>query len=136
MALHMLDTDTASHLIRGTDHALDARISRIASSDLCISAVTRGEFLYGLRLLEGAYRLESLLDQLLRRVRSLAWDDAAAGHFATIASALHKAGTKIGTMDAMIAGHAFSVGAVLVTNNVRHFSRVEGLDVQNWASGG
>jgi tRNA(fMet)-specific endonuclease VapC len=134
MALHMLDTDTASFLIRRKDPALDARVSQVPLGDLCISAVTRGELLYGLRLLEGAHRLESLLDLFLRRLQSFAWDSGAADHFAKIAASLHKAGTKIGTIDAMIAGHARSIGAILITNNVRHFVRVEGLDVENWTA--
>ena len=45
---------------------------------------------------------------------------------------MHKAGTLIGSMDAMIAGHAMATGAVLVNNNARHFSRVAGIAVENW----
>jgi tRNA(fMet)-specific endonuclease VapC len=45
---------------------------------------------------------------------------------------LHRAGTPIGSMDTMIAGHAIALGSVLVTNNERHFSRVTGLKVENW----
>lgn len=130
--LFMLDTDTVSFLIRGKAPALDARVAATSPRQLCISAVTRGELLYGLNLKEGAHRLTLLVDQLLRRVRCLPWDEAAATHFASIAAQLHKAGTPIGTMDAMIAGHAMSAGAVLVTNNARHFSRVVGLTVENW----
>lgn len=61
------------------------------------------------------------------------WDEAAATHFASIAASLHEAGTPIGSMDAMIAGHAMATGAVLVTNNARHFSRVTHLTVANWS---
>ena len=65
--------------------------------------------------------------------RALPWDEAAATQFATIAADLQKAGTQIGSMDAMIAGHAVATGAVLITNNARHFSRVAGLTVENWS---
>ncbi len=132
MALYMLDTDTVSYLVRGKTPALDARVAAASPKQLCISAVTRGELLYGLKLKDGAHRLTQLIDQLLVRVQCLSWDEAAATHFASIAADLHKAGTVIGSMDAMIAGHAMATGAVLVTNNARHFSRVAGLAVENW----
>jgi tRNA(fMet)-specific endonuclease VapC len=66
------------------------------------------------------------------RVQCLPWDEGAATQFAAIAAQLHKAGTPIGSMDAMIAGHAMATGAILVSNNGRHFSRVNGLTVENW----
>lgn len=133
MPLYMLDTDTVSYLVRGKSSALDAHVTAVLPKHLCISAVTRGELLYGLGLKDGAHRLAPLVDQFLLRVQCLPWDEAAATHFASIAADLHKAGTPIGSMDAMIAGHAMATGAVLVTNNARHFSRVAGLTVENWS---
>lgn len=132
MPLYMLDTDTVSYLVRGKTPALDARIAAAVPKQLCISAVTRGELLYGLNLKDGAHRLARLVDEFLQRVQCLSWDEAAATHFAAIAADLHKAGTPIGQMDAMIAGHAAALGAVLVTNNGRQFSRVPRLPVENW----
>ena len=133
MPLYMLDTDTVSYLVRGKTPALDAHVATVSAKHLCISAVTRGELLYGLKLKDGAHRLAQLVDQFLLRVQCLPWDEAAATHFASIAADLHKAGTQIGSMDAMIAGHAMATGAVLVTNNARHFSRVPGLTLENWS---
>jgi tRNA(fMet)-specific endonuclease VapC len=133
MPLYMLDTDTVSYLVRGKSPALDAHVAAVLSKHLCISAVTRGELLYGLELKDGAHRLAPLVDQFLLRVQCLPWDEAAATHFASIAADLHKAGMPIGSMDAMIAGHAMATGAVLVTNNSRHFSRVAGLRLENWS---
>ncbi len=133
MPLYMLDTDTVSYLLRGKTPALDAHVARMPAKHLCVSAVTRGELLYGLKLKDGAHRLTQLVDQFLLLVQCLPWDEAAATHFASIAAELHKAGTQIGSMDAMIAGHAMATGAVLVTNIARHFSRVAGLTVENWS---
>ena len=133
MALYMLDTDTVSYLVRGQTPALDAHVARVPLKSLCISAVTRGELLHGLKLKDGAHRLSQLVDQFLLRVQCLPWDEDAATQFAAIAADLHKAGTQIGSMDAMIAGHAVATQAVLVTNNARHFSRVAGLTLENWS---
>jgi tRNA(fMet)-specific endonuclease VapC len=133
MPLYMLDTDTVSYFIKGNTPAIDAQVAAVSPKRLCISAVTLGELLYGLKLKDGARRLAQLVDQFLLRVQCLPWDEAAATHFASIAADLHKAGTPIGSMDAMIAGHAMASGAVLVTNNARRFSRVAGLTVENWS---
>ncbi|HSV45350.1 MAG TPA: PIN domain-containing protein, partial [Ramlibacter sp.] len=106
------DTDTASYLVRGKMPALDARVATVSPKHLCISAVTRGELLYGLKLKDGAHRLAQLVDQFLLRVQCLPWDEVAATHFATIAAGLHRAGMPIGSMDAMIAGHAMPCHAM------------------------
>jgi predicted nucleic acid-binding protein len=86
-----------------------------------------------LRLREQAHPLSRVLDQFLTRVSCLPWDEVAATHFARIAVELHRSGTPLGSMDTMIAGHAIAVGAVLVTNNKRHFARIVGLKTENWA---
>jgi len=132
MPLYMLDTDTVSYFLRGRTPTLDDRMATVSLKHLCISAVTWGELLYGVKRKEVAHRLAQLLDQFRLRVRCLAWDEATATQFASIAAQLHKARTRIGSMDAMIATHALATGAVLITNNSRHFSRVSGLRVENW----
>jgi tRNA(fMet)-specific endonuclease VapC len=99
------------------------------------SAVTCGELLYGLKLKEGTHRLAQGVEQFLSRVRCLPWDETAATCFATVAAELHKTGTPIGSMEAILAGHAMAVGAVFVTNNGWHFDRMPGLIVENRVRG-
>jgi len=60
------------------------------------------------------------------------WDRAAADEFAVIEARLLAIGKPIGRNDTMIAGHALSLGYVLVTNNRRHFSRVPGIALESW----
>jgi len=134
MALYMLDTDTSSYLLKGTNPELDKRIAQFPPAEICISAVTRGELLFGLRRKRDvAPRLTQLVESFLSAVRCVAWDDQAADSFGVIAAALERSGTPIGAMDTMIASHAMAVDATLVTNNTRHFARVVGLKVDNWA---
>ena len=84
---------------------------------------------------EQADPLSGLLDQFLTRVPCLPWDAEAATHFARIAVDLHVSGSVMGSLDTMIAGHAVAVGAVLVSNSKREFSRVTGLKIENWTRG-
>jgi tRNA(fMet)-specific endonuclease VapC len=132
----LLDTDTASYIIKGTSPELDARLAKQPIDRVFISSVTRAELLFGVRRLAQAHqnvaRLAKEVDHFLSTIHTLAWDDGAADAFADIRVALERGGTPIGVMDTMIAAHAMAVSATLVTNNVRHFRRVKSLTVQNW----
>ena len=131
MPLYMLDTNTASAALRGTA-ALDMRLQQLEPSQWCISAVTRAEMRYGMALRPEAVRLAQCVAAFLQAAVTAPWDDAAADRHGRLRAQLRKAGTPIGDFDEMIAGHAL---AVLVTDNTRHFQRVDGLVVENWIRG-
>ena len=128
----MLDTDTASYVIKGTFPEIDAHLRFLDISRVCISAVTRAELRFGVQRLTGATRLAAALEQFFSAVHTLAWDETAADHYVQVRTDLERGGTPIGSMDTMIAAHALSSGAALVTNNVKHFRLVKGLAVENW----
>lgn len=130
--MYMLDTDIASFAIRGASSALDQRLRAAPPGELCISVITRGELLLGVALKPGSRNLARVVDQFLAAIPSLPWDDAAAAHFARSSALLQKAGRPIGAMDTLIAAHALACNAVLVTHNTRHFSCVEGLQLEDW----
>jgi len=131
----MLDTDIASYIIKGRSPRVADQLARVSPSDICVSAVTRGELVYGLKQLEPGHRLHLGVRQFLRIVRVLAWDSDAADHYADIRHRLVSSGRTIGELDMMIAAHSLAAGAVLVTNNVRHYERIGGsLALANWAS--
>ena len=130
----MLDTDIASYVIKGRSPEVEAKLMAIVPSMVCISAVTRAELMYGLKRLPAGHRLHLMVRQFLKIVRVLSWDAEAADYYAEIRHQLVSTGQPIGEMDMMIAAHSLSAGAVLVTNNVRHYSRIEApLSLVNWA---
>jgi tRNA(fMet)-specific endonuclease VapC len=132
--LHMLDTDTASYLIKGRSPAIEAKLASLIPSSVCISVITRAELQYGLKSLPTEHRLHLAVRQFLRIVRILPWDGDAADWYAQIRHQLVATGQPIGEMDMMIAAHALAAGAVLVTNNSRHFQRIDApLILENWA---
>lgn len=133
--LHMLDTDTVSYLIRGKSPAAEAQVAALAPSMVCISVMTRAELQYGLKRLPAEHRLHLAVRQFLKLVRVLPWDADAADWYAEIRHQLTSTGQPIGEMDMMIAAHALSAGAALVTNNLRHYERIQApLILANWAS--
>lgn len=131
--LHMLDTDIASYIIKERSPAIQAKMAEVLPSELCMSAVTRAELLYGLKRLPENHRLHIVVRQFLKIIRVLPWDAEAAGFYADIRHQLVSSGQLIGELDMMIAAHANSVGAVLVTNNTRHYERISApLILENW----
>lgn len=131
MPLYMLDTDTVSFALRGAG-GVAARLATLVRSDLCVSAVTVAELRFGADK-RRSRRIHRAIDGFLSGVDVLAFDAGAAEKFGNIGAALVAAGVPIGQMDTLIAAHALSVGATLVTNNQRHFSKVPGLRLENWA---
>lgn len=93
---------------------------------------------YGSELRFGARRrkskrIDDAIDVFTSTVAVVAFDDFCAQHYGDIAADLSKRGLPIGEFDVPIAAHALALDLVLVTNNVKHFRRVRGLRVDNWA---
>lgn len=131
--LHMLDTDMASYIIKGRSPSVEARLAALPPSMVCVSVMTRAELMYGLKRLPQDHRLHYVVRQFLKIVRVLPWDAEAADYYADIRHQLVSTGQTIGEMDMMIAAHSLSAGAVLVTNNLRHYQRIEApLILENW----
>lgn len=130
----MLDTNTASFIIRGASPSLKQRLRAIPLSDLRISAVTEGELLYGLARKPQATALKAAVHAFLQHVETLPWDSAAAQHDATLRARQEAAGRPLGGLDTMIAAHALAQNCILVTND-QAFRRVDGLVVEDWLDG-
>jgi tRNA(fMet)-specific endonuclease VapC len=132
-AVYMLDTNIASAFIRGGHPRLEEQVLALPTGGWCISAITRSELRFGVELLRPhATRLERIVDAFLDAAPAAPWDRAAADMHARVRARLQNAGTPIGAFDEMIAAHALALDVVLVTDNERHFHRVEGLAVENW----
>ena len=128
---YLLDTDSVSYALRGQGD-VGERIRECNPSDLRISAITLAELRYGADR-KGSRKLHGLIDTFAGAIEVVSFDEVAAAEFGRIGSMLAERGTPIGEFDVLIAAHAVSLRCTLVTNNVRHFSRVPGLSVENWA---
>lgn len=109
-----------------------ARFEEVSISSIAISSVTLFELEAGAR--KSARVEENLqhLDKFASLVRVLSFDAQAARRAGALRQHLREKGTPIGDMDMLIAAHALSVGAIVVTNNTREFARVPGLELENW----
>ena len=130
MTLRMLDTDVSSYIIKRRPASLLERFRKHAE-DLCVSVMTAAELRFGAEKARRS-RLTEEVEQFLERLSILDWTDSVTAHYARTRCALERAGTPIGNMDLLIAAHALSERATLVTNNVRHFAMVPGLKIEEW----
>src|SRR5258706_7571163 len=126
----MLDTDTVSYALRGQGD-VGTRILEHGPSELCVSAITVAELRYGTARRKSS-RLDQLVDNFISNIAVVTFDETCATNFGRIASELTERGTPIGELDALIAAHAIALSVTLVTNNLKHFSRVPGLKLANW----
>lgn len=129
---YLLDTDTASFIIKRRSPSLMATLMQVPPRDLAISAVTEAELRYGLMRLPEDHRLHVAVDVFLSTLQVLPW--SAAAPYARIRQRLTTGGLPIGELDMMIAAHAIAMDAVLVTSNTRHFARIAGLRLENWCA--
>lgn len=127
----MLDTNIVSELARNPQGVVAGRIAELGADAICVSFVTAAELRYGCAR-KGSPRLTAQIEAILASMSVLPLDVPADGEYAQIRATLEAAGTPIGPNDLFIAAHARAVGAVLVTANVGEFSRVRGLEVENW----
>ena len=130
----MLDTDTCIFLMRGASKKLEAMVQSVPLQQQVMSAVTFAELTYGVQASAAAKRKQNqiTLDTLALHLAVLDWPQTAAKNYAEIRADLKKRGAQLGAADLMIAAHALAIDAIVVTNNVKDFGRVKGLEVENW----
>ena len=127
---YMLDTDIASYLIRGDHPDVTKKFTELYEKCV-ISSVTAAELQYGARKRNNR-ALTQKVQALCDLIQIIPWNEDAAGSYAKLRVELETAGTPIGNMDMMIAASAMAEGAVLITNNTGHFSRIASLKLEDW----
>jgi tRNA(fMet)-specific endonuclease VapC len=130
----MLDTDTCIALIKRKPGPILRRLTALAPGEAGISAVTLAELRYGVAKSAQREKNGQALDEFLLPLEIAEFDEPAADTYGAVRAGLESAGTPIGPLDALIGAHALSLGAALVTHNVREFRRIQGLIVVDWLS--
>ena len=129
---YMLDTNICSYVLRSRPASVKERFDEAGPGALAVSTVVLAELLFGAARHREAAAIRREIRDLVSRLEVLPWDEVAAEHYGDIRAALEQCGRALGAMDMMIAAHARSRGATLVSNDLNHFDRVEGLLVANW----
>jgi tRNA(fMet)-specific endonuclease VapC len=129
---YLIDTNIWSHLQRRTTKSLVARFAELKPGQTFLSPVVLGEMETGFLKGDRAPNRRIALDQIIDSCQMLTINRHLAIEYARLRSQLEQAGTPIGPNDTWIAAEALHHKMVLVTDNVREFSRVPGLRVENW----
>jgi len=131
MLKYMLDTNIVIYTVKNRPSHVRETFKQ-HEGQMCISSVSLGELIYGAERSAQTERNLADINGLIARMEVAAFEDHASEHFGQLRAELYKAGQPIGPYDMMIAGHARSMGLILVTNNTQEFERVPGLRLENW----
>ena len=128
----LLDTNICIYIINAKPPGVLAHFERYRLGDVGISSVVASELAYGVAK-SRSVRNRQALEMFLAPLEVLPFDEGAVWVYGDLRAELERDGRSIGALDTMIAAHALSLDATLVTNNFREFSRVPRLNLENWA---
>lgn len=126
----ILDTDTISYYLRGDKNV--RKMFQINRSELASTSVNYSELIFGLKKRDNKNLLLKV-ELMFDNIKIYSFDKNSARIFGILKALLSKKGTIIADMDLMIASIAMANDEVLVSNNLKHFEKIEGLVVESWA---
>ncbi len=129
---YLLDTDICIYIINSRPEKVLHRFRQESIGNIGISSITASELAFGVTK-SGSERNKRALEMFLAPLEIFPFDESVIWHYGKLRATLEKQGIPIGALDTMIAAHALALNAVLVSNNTREYSRVEGLHYENWA---
>jgi tRNA(fMet)-specific endonuclease VapC len=134
MIKYLLDTNTCIYIIKQKPAKVIERFKQIDPSHIGISSITLSVLLYGVSKSSKPVQNQFALSQFVAPLEILPYDDGAAQYYGDIRAGLEKQGTPIGSLDMLIAAHALCLDCLLITNNVKEFTRIPTLKIENWAT--
>jgi tRNA(fMet)-specific endonuclease VapC len=132
---YLLDTNICIYLIKIRPHQVLEKFNAYSVGEIGVSSITVAELQYGVRKSQHPVKNQQALRQFLLPLVIADFDEQAANAYGEVRAVLEAQGTPIGPLDTLIAAQAISLDVTLVTNNVREFSRVQGLRFENWVDG-
>lgn len=126
------DTNIWISYFKNPEGAVERRLRSHQPDEVFTCSVIRAELMHGAGKFGNPERRRQKVLEALQPCTSLPFDDAAADEYAKITNELERRGEVIGPFDRQIAAIARVHGLIVATNNVREFSRIEGLSVEDW----
>ena len=130
---YLLDTNICIYIAKHNPPTVRAHFARHAADEIAMSVITLGELRFGAEKSQSREPAMAIIQQLEGLISPRALPEAAGEHYGQIRAVLQKGGAIIGNNDLWLAAHARSEGWILVSNNTREFTRVPGLQLENWA---
>jgi tRNA(fMet)-specific endonuclease VapC len=133
MITYLLDTSTASHVIRGDRPRIMQRVLGAPASSLAVSVLTEAELRYGVAKRGHPAKLSNQVEKFLLQVAILDWERDSAFTYAALRVMREVVGAPLAPMDLLIAAHAKSIGATLVTCDAAFGFYPAGLSLEDWS---
>ena len=131
--LYMLDTNICSYIIRNRPESIKEKLQEVEKEHtIALSSIVVSELLYGAKK-KGSQKLLKVITAFVDNFVIYDYSKVSAEFYATVRTDLEVQGKIIGANDLLIASHALSYKALLVTNNTREFERVKGLKLEDWS---
>ena len=129
----LIDTNICVYIMNYHPPEVLQKFKSIGVGKVGISSITVSELHYG--ACKSSYIKKNIkrLNEFLSPFEILSYDENASIYYGKIRSQLEKQGNIMGPLDMLIAAHALSNNLILITNNVKEFSRIKSLQVENWA---
>ena len=128
----ILDTNICVRFLRGEESVVRRLLDADENDDLRIPAMVEGELFYGVEKSERRDENREKVKALLAFLPVCHADDETMEKFGELKAKAEAAGSRIDDADVIIAATAMRHGALLVTGNTRHFSRFDGLEIEDW----
>ena len=129
---YLLDTDICVYILNNRPAHVSDKFKAVGASNMGLSSITVAELRFGAEKSRYGKRNRRALEGFISALETAAFTGRDARFYASLRAELERAGIPIGPLDTLIAAHALSLGATLVTNNTREFSRVPELRLENW----
>lgn len=129
---YLFDTNTCIVLIRKKSPLVLQRLTQQAITDVLLSTLTVAELQFGVQKSADVIKNQQALDQFLLPFTLLDYDYEATQEYGKIRAYLEAQGTPIGSIDMLLASQALARNLIMVTNNTKEFSRVPGLQLEDW----
>ena len=129
--LYLLDTNIVSDLVRNPFGIVRQHVDLVGSGNIFTSVIVAAELHFGVAK-KASQKLRRRILDAFEFVPVWPMPIGVAEHYGSLRADLELHGQPIGGNDMWIAAHALAEDAVLVSNNIREFSRINGLKVENW----
>ncbi|MDQ8039837.1 MAG: type II toxin-antitoxin system VapC family toxin [Rickettsiella sp.] len=128
----MLDTNICIYIIKKRPTEVIKKFKTFHIGEICMSSISLAELMYGVEKSQYPKKNSTALGEFKLPLDILPFDEEVTHYYGRVRAYLEKKGTSIGALDLMIAAHALCINSILVTNNIKEFSRVPKLRVENW----
>ena len=129
---YLLDTNIIAYYLKGEFPAISKHFETVRADEICIPSIVIAEIEYGAQKSKDYEKTISVYRSFTRNFKCLGFDDKETASYGLIRRQLEKEGTPIGPNDLVIAATAIANDMILVTHNIREFSRIKGLKVEDW----